>query len=225
MKFNNIHTHQACNKKENCLQNIIIDEKIPEIQPKTFYSAGIHPWYLENFDKKKKILEKTLKNPYCVAVGECGLDFHPKNLAKYNKQIQLDAFEFQIKMAEKFKLPLIIHCVKCFDELIQIKKNHKNSDIPWIIHGFAKNKEIAKTLIQNGFYISFGPDLIKNPKNQEALQVVPMDKLFFETDDKNINIQEIYVEASVLLEIPVSILKRKIAENFTMTFKTYNLEF
>jgi len=55
MKFNNIHTHQACNKKENCLQNIIIDEKIPEIQPKTFYSAGIHPWYLENFDKKKKI--------------------------------------------------------------------------------------------------------------------------------------------------------------------------
>jgi TatD DNase family protein len=213
MEFFNLHTHNYTNSKDilelvNQYPNEF-DEKIP------YYSIGIHPWKIEEnrVESELKIIESKLQTINCLAVGECGLD----KRIETPLDIQIAVFEKQLLLAEKYKKPVIIHCVAAFQEVIEVKKRLAIS-VPMIIHGFSKNELVARQLIENGFYLSFGKYLLLNPELENVFRNVPNDQFFLETDTIEEGIYEVYALAAKYKNITLDELQKQIGNNYKNVF-------
>ena len=216
MKFINLHTHKFSNQ-ENILEIVNqypkeFDDSIPN------YSLGIHPWYIEKsrLEIDLEIIDTKLINKNCIALGECGLD----KRIEIPFDLQVEVFEKQIELAIKHKKPLILHCVGSFQEIIEIKKKLK-TEVTIIIHGFSKNIQIAKQLLDNGFYLSFGKYLIQNPELENVFKEIPNDRFFLETDSSDYTIEEVYTLAAKYKNITIEELKEIIQINFDSVFQIY----
>ena len=118
MKFINIHTHES--SRNLSLLEIVtqypnsFDKNVP------YFSIGIHPWYInaDSWQAELKIIEEKLQLENCLALGECGLDKRRETPIEF----QIEVFEAQLLLAEKYKMPVIIHCVAAFQELIALKQ-------------------------------------------------------------------------------------------------------
>lgn len=214
MKYFNFHTHQFTNQED-------VLELVNQY-PKDFdasiasYSIGIHPWYIDEnrIEEDLKIIEKKLQTKNCLAIGECGLD----KRIEVPFDLQISVFEKQIALAEKYKKPIVIHCVAAFQEVTAIKKKMKVT-VPMIIHGFAKNNQLAEQLIKDGFYLSFGKYLLKNPDLKTVFQNVPNDRFFLETDTIEESIQQVYDLASEYKSLNTKGLQSVISSNYKSVFE------
>lgn len=192
MKFLDIHSHTQNSTEDT----IVIKNQLPlEANTDELFSMGIHPWYFseEDWQQQWQVLEEVARHPNCVAIGECGLD---KNVST-DLELQMIVFQKHIFLSEVLQKPLIIHCVKAFGELVAVKKRQLPKQI-WILHGFNKNKFVADMLLQNGIKLSFGSALLKNERLQEVFKSVPEGNYFFETDDDNLKVSQIYEKATKL---------------------------
>ena len=202
-----IHTHQSIDEQDVfVIRNQILGIDPPETR---WFSAGIHPWYLEEAITNQLFKEITA-NEKCILIGEIGLD----KLTHTDFSLQTAFFIKQIEWAEELKKPVIIHCVKAFQEVLKFHQE-KQPTVPWILHGFNKKPELAKQLLAKGLYLSFGSHIITHPTVQLALKETPIDRLFFETDDQtDYSIQQIYEAASNQLNINLEDLQQHIKNNF-----------
>ena len=213
MKFYNLHTHKFTNNPD--IFELVnqypweFDESIP------YYSIGIHPWYInENrLATDLKIIEEKLQLSECLALGECGLD----KRIEVPMALQIEVFEKQIALAEKYQKPLVLHLVAAFDELIEIKKRLKIS-VPIVIHGFSKSEQLAKQLIDNGFYLSFGKYLLRNKEMETVFKSIPNDKFFLETDTIEETLEEVYQKAALCKTISVEELQEIVEKNWEKVF-------
>jgi len=207
----NLHTH----KKSNAEGVIAIINQYPnEFDVTTeYFSIGIHPWYinLNRVEEDLITIEEKLQLPNCVALGECGLD----KRIETPLEIQTQIFEKQLILAKKYKKPVILHCVSAYQEVIAIKKR-LNIEFPMIIHGFSKNSQVAQSLLDNGFYLSFGKYLLKNLELASVFYNVPNDKFFLETDTVEETIAEVYQKASSIKEMNLEVI---VESNFKKVFK------
>ena len=182
-----------------------------------YFSLGIHPWFIENQDIQAafKTLNNYRNNPRLLAIGECGLD----KCIDTPMTVQREVFDYQIELAEQWEKPLIIHCVRAFNELIQIKKLKKPA-LPWIIHGFNHPPQLAKQLLQHNCYLSFGKALLfTESKAAEALKLTPPDRFFLETDDAtDVPISAIYSAAAKITGLTIDDLSQQIFSNFKRAF-------
>lgn len=177
--------------------------------PNLYYSLGIHPWY----PKKLNIadLEHSIKlYPNIIAIGECGLD----KITDTPWEAQLSIFKLQIELAQQLKKPLIIHCVRAYNECIQLLKS---SQVPVVYHGFNRNQHIATSIIESGAYLSFGAALFKEALHP-IFKNIPLDRVFLETDDASISIEEIYKKAAIIRDIPLEELILQLENNFKHVF-------
>lgn len=208
----NFHTH-IYKESDYQLFNNFLTQKI--IEKKIKQSLGIHPWYIQNTWKTDLAY---LKNDEflsdLIAIGEVGLD----KLIDIDFALQKEVFYEQILWAEEIQKPLIIHCVKAFQEILLMKKQTK-STVNWVFHGFSKKIELANQLIKEGCYLSFGHALLTNLTVQKTFREVPITKIFLETDDKDLDIQEIYVKASQLKNVSLQFLEEQIEQNFKQIVK------
>jgi TatD DNase family protein len=213
MKFYNLHTHKFTNNPDVFeLVNQYpweFDEAIPN------YSIGIHPWYIDEnrLETDLQIIEEKLKLSECLALGECGLD----KRIDVPMTLQVDVFKKQIALAEKYQKPLVLHLVAAFDELIALKKQ-LNISTPIIIHGFSKSEQLAKQLIDNGFYLSFGKYLLRNLELGAVFKSIPNDKFFLETDTIEETLEEVYQKAAFYKNISVEELKEQVEMNWKKIF-------
>ena len=213
MQFIDIHTHTSSIQKDV----FSIENKYPNSTDfSTPFSIGIHPWYIsENtLQNDIKIIEEQLSSENCYALGECGLD----RITDVDFSLQIKVFKQQIQLSEKYNKPLIIHCVRAFQEIIQLKKE-MNPKQPWIVHGFNKNHQIAFDLIQHQICISFGESLLKNERLQETFSKLPLDFLFLETDTSEEHIEYIYNIASELRKTEKQDIINTVKQNFSRIFK------
>jgi TatD DNase family protein len=209
MQFINLHTHRFTNNPKvlevTNQYPLEFDATIPK------YSIGIHPWHIkkENVEKELNIIHEKLQLNECLALGECGLD----------KRIEIDfgfqeeVFKQQIELVQNINKPIILHCVSAYDEVIRIKKEMEIKN-PMIIHGFSKNWPIAEMLLKNGFYISFGKYLLRNPELESVFVKVPNDKFLLETDMIEENIEEVYTFAAKFKKNSIEDIKEQVWKNF-----------
>lgn len=208
----NIHTHHLSKDHGVFLFNSNLTNS-KKIYTDSYFSIGIHPWDIE-FNVSLSELEIIIQHQNCLAIGECGLD----KIIDTDIEIQKKVFQSQLELAVKYQKPVIIHCVKAFDELIEICQSY-HSKTPLIIHGFNKSIQLAKQLIDKGFYISLSHSIFK--KEDIDFSVLPFEKLFLETDtNESILIEEVYKKAAACFQIQEDDLKEKIYTNFTALFKT-----
>ena len=179
-------------------------------------SIGLHPWHVNKDDASSNIdLIKTVAaDENVLAIGEIGLD----RTIDTPLNIQEKYFIEQIEIAEKLNKPLIIHCVRCFSELLSIKKRIKAST-PWIIHGFRNNSQIASMLLKQNCYLSFGEALLFDKNNQDLFFEMPLNRIFLETDESKNSISEIYKQAAHIKGLQLEVLKAKLFDNYKTVFK------
>ena len=214
MQFINLHTHHFSNSEE--ILEVVnqypwaFSNEIPQ------YSIGIHPWYInqDRLPDDLLLISEKLKTENCLALGECGLD----KRIEIPLQIQTEVFQHQIELVQQTTKPIILHCVAAYQEVIGIKKE-MNIENPMIIHGFSKNEQVAKSLLDNGFYLSFGKYLLRNPDLEKVFKFVPNDLLFLETDTIEESIAEVYQKAAIYKQMTLEEMKQQVFNTFSEVFK------
>ena len=168
-------------------------------------SLGTHPWNItNNWQQQFAAIEKAVTELNVIAIGECGLD---KLKSPADIELQKEIFRAHALLAEKAEKPLIIHCVKAYDELIAIHKEVSPLQA-WIIHGFRGKPEQAVQLARAGFYISLGEQF-----NPDSAKTIPADKLFIESDESNTPIADIYDAVAKAKGITAMELAQHTAQN------------
>lgn len=156
---------------------IEIAKKFPDV----YASIGLHPDGAGNFNQEaERLLNNLAAEKKVVAVGETGLDFK----CNIPVEIQKRAFKFQIELAQRFHLPLIIHARNAFNEVLEILQTQNQDSHSGVFHCFSGDREIVKKILDLNFYISFtGIITFKNAKSlQDIVRYVPVERLLVETD-------------------------------------------
>jgi len=215
-RFIDIHTHKkeslnALSIQSRFIEDVKVSDKFTQI-----FSTGIHPWNINKINVKEqlKVLGFVARNPMVYAIGECGID---RSIPiAINRQI--DIFEAHISIANTVNKPLIIHNVRAFSDFLFLIKN-KATSTPWIFHAYTGNLRIAKELIKQGAYLSFGHHLLlDSSKAASVFQEIPLQNVFFETDDWDGDIAKVYAKAAEIKNISIIELRNQIYQNFQKLF-------
>ena len=213
MYYYDIHTHNPPMLSSEIKAIVSVDIRKPFKPCAPWYSVGIHPWYIDNNDMETtdRLFEKVreyARLPMVVAIGETGLDrITAKKTGDY--QLQLTLFNLHARLSEEVKKPLIIHCVRAWNELLHIHQSVKPA-MPWIVHGFRGKEPLAAQLLNAGFYLSFG--LRYHKASLKAAWT--KNRLLTETDDNQINIRDVYHQIASDLNISEQLLSDEIENIF-----------
>jgi len=209
-----IHTHTDTPVQHGVfavVNYLIGDEKEPDFDSEGLYSAGIHPWHITTTDYKKglELLRELSHRKNIVAIGEAGFD----RIKGPSTDLQRMVFEEQAMLARNCGKPLIIHCVKGWEDLLRSHTALKPEN-KWLIHGFRGSRELAAQLITRGFYLSVWFDFALREASSDLIRSVPINRLFLETDGADVNIRDIYNKVSSDLGTTVEDLRKQIFSNF-----------
>jgi len=188
MHFYNVHTHyRAQAADETVLRNAYMYAQ--RLRPTDYaLSAGLHPWYIHGeIAAAEEGLQAALRNPQVKALGECGLD----RLKGPPFEIQYTFLQMQRRLAEAVGKPLIIHCVRAYDEILE---QLKDAEVPVILHDFrAGLVQTQRLLHYPQFYFSLGKGLLNgSPGHLQAYAVIPPERLLFETDTLRMPVRRVY---------------------------------
>lgn len=187
------------------------EEKLPVDIPGVAYTYGIHPWFLTEDNHKELIdsVKNTVTDNGIIAIGEAGFD----RLRGPSLELQRIVFEEQIAISEELRKPVVIHCVRAWDEVLSVQKKLKPK-MPWLIHGFRGNLELATQLLSKGMFLSFWYGFVLRPESGYLLKNLPAGRIFLETDGAEVDIRHIYNKVATDLNMPVIELKSIIFNNF-----------
>ena len=157
-----------------------------------YCTIGVHPSDCEKYNEQALIDMLKEKNNKIVAIGEIGLDYYygkdnkEKQITKESEEIiniYLSYFKKQIKLANEYKLPIVIHCRDAYGDTLNILKEYK-PQYGAVMHCYSGSLEYANEIIKLGYYISFtGSVTFNNARNlHNVAKNIPIDKFFFETD-------------------------------------------
>ncbi len=214
----NIHSHLAGAEDEITIQNI--HQQFAEPITGNYFSAGIHPCYIHEQTCRNQLDELSLliKNPSVVAVGECGLD----RICETDFFLQEEIFKAQIHLANDINKPLVIHCVRAFEEVrAALKQNRTNVPVIW--HGFSKKSiQLSNDLLKDGAYLSFGTILFQESM-YTLFKSIPDDRFFLETDNTEKAILSVYEQAAKIKNYTINEIAEIIHNNTKQVFRTINL--
>lgn len=225
----NFHTHHE--DTVPCLLN----SRAEDVQTDgsgTVCSVGLHPWDVgEDYERRLSVLRCVAGYDNVWAIGECGMD----KVRGGAFPLQIEVFKIQVGVSEEVKKPLIVHCVKAYDELLAIRKEHVDrckgcgrEPLPWILHGFRGKPEQAKQMMAKGMLLSFSHqyniDSLRYAYEQAMLHtsasieeqqysVCSSDSLFttcpffLETDDLRLSVRQIYEQVGRHLGVDVGRLE------------------
>lgn len=180
-----LHTHHRENPE--AIVNLTPCEPVPS---EGWYSVGIHPWEAHRFSPEWEAwLREAATAPNVAAIGEAGIDrFRGEATIKEQERV----FLLQAELAESLGKPLIIHCVRAWEETLRLHRLLHPVKSRWIIHGFRGKPALARQLTDAGLSLSIGEKF-----NPGVIAAVPSSQLFIETDESPLPIAEIASRASL----------------------------
>jgi TatD DNase family protein len=209
---------------DSALKIIEISKKFENVLP----MIGIHPSEIDNFnDEDLNQIEDFIKEEKIIGIGEIGLDYTYKT----DKNKQKEIFEKQLQLAEKYKLPVVLHIRETFNEIFGILKNFKVIPI-W--HSCTGNLEEVEKFLEIGGFISFsGIITFKNANRlREIAKIVPLERMFLETDSPYLTpepyrgkinepayIKFVYQKVAEIKNIEIGKVSNIIRNNFENLFK------
>ena len=159
---------------DSIIESLDIADKYEDV----YVTIGFHPDQVEVIsDKDLDFLKDKLSNPKVVGIGEIGLDYH---YSKELKEAQIDLFEKQLKIAEEYNLPVVIHSRDATNDTINcLKKYNLKGDI----HCFSGSLETAKIYISMGYYLGIGGVVtFKNSNLGNVIKEIGLSNVILETD-------------------------------------------
>ncbi|MBR4365182.1 MAG: TatD family hydrolase [Bacteroidaceae bacterium] len=177
------------------------------IESGPYIALGIHPWNAGSVppDFTEVMRSVVQRCPNIMSIGEAGLDkTHSIDMGKEEA-----VFVSQIELSEESGLPMVIHCVKAFNELLRIRKQLSPKQ-RWIIHGFRGKAQQAEQLLRAGMDLSLGERF-----NPETIHVVPLERLWLETDMSDTPLMSVYSAVSKAMGIHLELLADEIHQRFS----------
>ena len=209
-----IHSHHVGKlPASRTIVNVNSDfNRLPDYE---FLSVGLHPWHLQASTAEAAFhnLKTAVQQTNIIAIGECGLD----KACETDFELQSHYFNLQLDLAVETGKPLIIHCVRAFEETLQLLNQRINGKVPVIFHGFTKNQSTADRILSCGYYLSFGKHLADEKTTAVFLQC-PINRIFLETDNSQLPISTIYQLAAEAKGISIDLLYREILNNVQRVF-------
>ena len=155
-----------------------LEKKYPE---NIFLMTGLHPTHVNNdYNKELDHIVQQLDDREFFAIGEIGIDLH---WDKTTVELQQNAFRFQIQLAKKYKLPIVIHCRDAFNEVFDILELEKSDDLNGIFHCFTGTYEQAKKAISYNMKLGIGGVVtFKNGNIDSFLSKIDLSDIVLETD-------------------------------------------
>tara|TARA_Y100001960_G_scaffold333871_1_gene441808 strand:- start:4885 stop:5652 length:768 start_codon:yes stop_codon:yes gene_type:complete len=146
-----------------------------------YLMMGLHPTHVqENYKKELQFIENQFQQRGFIAVGEIGIDLY---WDKSTLKIQQEAFKYQIRLAKKYKLPIVIHCREAFEEVFEILEEEKGDDLFGIFHCFTGTLADAKRALSYNLKLGIGGVVtFKNGKIDKFLDEIPLKHIVLETD-------------------------------------------
>ncbi len=203
-----IHTHSPNNLADISLVDASEQNVAPHCTPDVLYSMGIHPCNIpENRCEKIEIIREALYKHQIAAIGECGFD----RTSTFPIEMQKDVFDNLSRLSVEANCPMIIHCVRAADILLQYS-NRMPAPGMWIVHGFRGKPAAMFQLFNAGFSISFGAHF-----NINSLKACPAERIFVETDTaSHETLTETYLRCS---EMRNGNIQNDIERNFARLFQ------
>jgi TatD DNase family protein len=156
--------------------------------PNVWQAVGLHPTDFEEFAGEKTIqkVRDAAKGERVVAVGECGLDYLRVKVDE-EKERQRALFRAQLELATELELPISLHTREAEGETEKIMRAHEAASgkpLRGVGHCFTSSIELARKLLDRGFYISFsGIVTFRNSDHvRDVAKFVPLERLMVETD-------------------------------------------
>lgn len=211
IKYVDIHTHSTGNTEGIIAlpsYSVGMDAAPPASD---FFSAGVHPWSAGKTDMASAV-EYLLTAPL-AAIGETGLDYAVDGFDKY---VQVSVFKVQLDIAEKRGLPVVIHCVKAYNDVLGILQNYRLKAV--IFHCYIGSQQQTASLTSRGYYISAGEASLNSPKTAESLKQCPGRVLFAETDTSPVAIEDIYTRLADIRRTTAGNMKDIIYGNYKRIF-------
>ena len=211
----NLHTHHKPTQNSRVVRNAY-HFLAPHVITSLGYDVccGIHPMHAGRADASLAHLEKLLMCNRVIALGECGLDLRYDNIRE-----QKWAMQQQLELSSKYKLPVIIHCVKMHEPLLQMIKMH---DQPIVLHGYLARADVTNKYMSNrSVYFSFGKSIFSSNNHELIKKTVGMaglDKIFLETDNSHYAISEVYATFAAIINIGENELQNQVQRNFETVF-------
>ena len=239
LPYINIHTHRPTGRGIELRTAGIHPWEADSQDVEAFVrTAGIHPWEADSQDVEAFVARLADKDGSAgtgvdgeaaagrglvgdgvagvQAIGETGLDF----ACPVPREAQFAALRAQLALARRTGRPVVLHCVRAFEPLMRELAACEPRAV--IFHGFIGSPEQARQALRRGYYLSFGARAFASPKTLRALRETPLGQLFFETDDAEVTIEEIYARAAEASGRPVEELQRATLENYKRLFETQN---
>ena len=146
-----------------------------------FLMMGLHPTHVkENFEEELNFVKTELARRKFYAVGETGIDLY---WDKTGLEDQIKAFKYQIRLAKKHRLPIVIHCREAFDEVFDVLEEEKGEDLFGIFHCFTGTPAQAQKALSYNMKLGIGGVVtFKNGKVDKFLSEIPLKELVLETD-------------------------------------------
>lgn len=175
-----------------------------------WFSVGLHPWTLtDRWPEQLPALTAAATDEQVVLIGEAGLD----RLRGPSMELQIKAFVAVANLAEHTGKPLLIHCVRAFEEIMLLHRQRR-PEVAWIIHGFNKSLPLAERLLAAGFYLSFGAALLPAKGPASFFHQLPAGRIFLESDMAAGRLWEIYTRAARLRAVSVETLAAQLWHNW-----------
>ncbi len=193
-----IHTH-APKRRQGALSVHVLDVAT-DAGPSAdwrYFCVGLHPWNAQAgaFPSQAEAfarLEKWARAPQCLMVGESGLD-KIKGADGPAWQLQRDWCQHHLKLAQELGKPIVLHCVRAYQQMLALLKEARYTG-PVLFHDYNGGPEDTRALLKAAdCYFSYGQTLFRaKSKGLDSLALVPVERLFLETDDSGRDIQEVY---------------------------------
>ena len=196
-----------------------------------FLMNGLHPCNVkENYKEELTHVENLMPTHSFCAIGEIGIDLYwDKTFLKE----QQEAFAWQIQLAKKHQLPIVIHCREAFDEVFEVLESEKGDDLFGIFHCFSGTEAQAHRAIGYGLHLGIGGVVtFKNGNIDKFLRNIDLQHIVLETDspylapvpyrgkrNESAYIVQVADKLSDIYELPVDEIKRITTENATKIFK------
>ncbi len=176
----------------------------PTSESLTLSSYGVHPRCAGEVLRPLSMADFEVKD----AVGEIGLDY----ACAVDRELQQQLFEEQLQIAEELGKIVVVHCVRAYNEVLATLRKYNLRRV--IFHGFIGSVQLAEQLFERGYWLSFGGRTFSSPKTIEALRATPLNRLFLESDQGEVDIQYMYGKVAEILNLSEEELSAQIYENY-----------
>lgn len=176
------------------------------------FSLGVHPWRADvsqtELQEAFSRIEQCVNVDGFVAIGECGLDW----VSQVARAAQMSVFEQQIELAHRLTVPVVLHCVRAFEEVMQTLRVRKIRRA--VFHSFVGSPQQAERVVREGYFCSFSPRSLASPRTREVIKAIAPSVMLVERDECECSIEEVYEAVATLRKCSVEELREIVFDNY-----------